>query len=88
MRGGAWEVWLGPYVPTTNPLMLGEALVGALDNGGSAGTRVAQDDDGQRRNGFGPKRAAPTDNAACTHFGLPVECLFEVFRVDVQARRR
>src|SRR5687767_6727251 len=30
-------------------------------------------------------RPAPIDDAACTHFGLPVECLFEVFRVDVQS---
>src|SRR5687767_11984657 len=32
--------------------------------------------------------AAPTDYATGTHFGLPVECLFEILRVDVQPGSR
>src|SRR5688572_21986348 len=84
MCGGAWEVWFRPYVPATNPLILGEVLVGALDCASSACTRVAQNKDGQRRIGLRPLRPAPTDDTTCPHFGLPVECLFEVFRVYVQ----
>src|SRR5688572_24254282 len=88
MGGGAWEVRLSPYVPATNLLIFGEALVGALDNGSDACMRVTQDDDRQRRNGLHTIRAFPTDNAARAHLGLPVERRFEVFRIDVQPGSR